>query len=557
MPVSGLSTRSLNPPDDVMKGVVRITGFGAVNVGTGAINWGLDPFKDVAWRRLFHSLKWVESLTDAYGRTGNVAYLNRAKAIAQDYQAHVRPGAGAYPVDIWTPMYAGQRSTVFSCIEARGVSASWLTAAMSEHGTYLNANDPGDWNQGVDATIGLLSSACRVGNTTWAANADARFLRMSTATIGTEGEVLEQAPGYGPYLNSRWQAAVDRMKECKRPVPGALAARVPAMRDFVAWSTTPSGTVEQIGDTFATAAEPVAASDALGYAVSRGAKGTAPATNTRLYPAGYGFGRDSWSPFGSSMYWTARWGPGRAYHGHEDHMSLTFHALGQPLLIDSGHYGNITGAYRDYLVGPWAHNTTVAANAAFAKSQPTTLLRSSVNPGWTWLEMRDSAWDARSRTRRILFDTEKKTIIVVDSVSRANAGGWLQLWHLPVGAQVTLTGRSVASALTANGAARVNLQQVTLAGQVLPRGSLGVYSGSTSPYVGWVSRTNKERVAAPVIRFARGDRTTTILTVISGGGPTTTMSAVSRVAGTSTAIDVTVGGRMTTYYMSGGGSLWR
>jgi hypothetical protein len=557
MPVSGLSSRNTNPPDTLMRGIVNIPGFKAVTIGTGRINWGLDPYKNIAWRRLFHSLKWVESLTDAYTRTGNVAYLNRARAIGQDYAAHVATGGGAYPTDIWTPMYTGQRSTVFSCLEAKGGSAPWLTTAMSNHGSWLATHDAGDWNQGVDATIGLLSSACRVGNKTWASIADTRFQRMSTATIGPEGEVLEQAPGYGSYLYGRWRAAVDKLRGCGRPVPAALTARLPGMRDFIAWATTPAGTVEQIGDTFATAAEAAGASDALGFAVSRGASGTPPATTTRLFGAGYGFGRDAWSPFGSSTYWTARWGPGRAYHGHEDHMSLTFHALGQPLLIDSGHYGNITGVYREYVLGPWAHNTTVASGAKFTKGSTTTLLRSVAKPGWTWLEMRDAAWDGRARTRRVLFDTQNKTIVVADAVSRANAGGWLQLWHLPVGAKVSVSGRSGASAVTANGVAKVNLQQVVLPGQVLPKGSAGMYSGSTSPYVGWVSRTNNERVAAPVVRFARGDRTTTIVTVISGGSPSSSMSAVARAEGKNTAIDVTVSGRRTTYYMSGGDSLWR
>ena len=556
LPVMGLSSRYTNPPDDLLRGIVNIPGYRAVNIGTGAVNWRLDPFHDAAWRKMFYSLKWLESLTDASVRLHQAKYLTRARQIAQDFAAHVPMGGGAYPIETWTPMYAGYRATTYACLEANGGSASWLTAAMNAHGTWLATHDPGDWNQGVDAAIGLLASACRVGNATWASVADTRFSRLSTTTIGADGEALEQSPGYGSYLYRRWLVAVDKLHECGRPVPSVLSTRLALLRDFIGWMTTPASTVAQIGDTQATPAENVGATDLLGYAVSGGTNGTPPETTTHLFAAGFAAGRDTWSPFPTSMYWTARWGPGRAYHGHEDHTAVTLHGNGQPLLVDSGQWAT-ADTYRDYTISPWAHNTAVAPGGTFSKSQPTTLLRSGSGPGWTYLEMTDTAWERLARKRRVFADTDNKTMIVEDVVSRASAGGWWQLWHLPVGARVTTSGRSVATATTANGVAKVTLVQVPLPGQVLPAGTLGVHTGSTSPYLGWVSPMTNQRYAAPVVVYARPDRATSILTVAVAGVPSTSVSATAAFDGRYTDIDVTIDGHATRYYLSVGGSIWR
>jgi hypothetical protein len=39
LPVNGLSTRSVNPPDDVLAGKLRIPGTGVITIGKGRIDW--------------------------------------------------------------------------------------------------------------------------------------------------------------------------------------------------------------------------------------------------------------------------------------------------------------------------------------------------------------------------------------------------------------------------------------------------------------------------------------------------------------------------------------
>ncbi len=551
LPVNGLSTRTVNPPADVLAGRLRIPGIGVATIGTGAINWNADPYRSMGWRRQFLSLKWVEALTDGYRRTGDPAYLRRATAIVKDFATHVPPGSGRVPEDAWNAMYAGQRATVLTCLESVGGSSAWLRQGLAVHGAWLAKNDPGDWNQGVNAAIGLLGAACRTGNDAWARLAEQRFGRMAATTIDAQGAVGEQAPGYLPYLLQLWQKAKDKLTTCGRTVPAQLAARTAAAADFLAWATNPAGTIEQLGDSDGTAANVPAPSPALTFALSRGAAGAAPAATTRVYSSGWVFGRSSWSPFATSMYWTQRFGPTRAYHGHQDHLGLTLWDRGAQLLADGGHVGYPSSRYRQWLVGPFAHNVPVAVGARFDKRAATTLTSFTQGPGWTSTAMTDTAFDASPRTRTTFVDTDAHVVLVLDHAVRRSPGGWLQLWHLPEGAAVTLRGRSAAVATVparaGRPAARLHVLTPSLPGQVAAPGSLRVVTGGSGDVAGWLSPAVGRKVAAPVVVAARGQRTATFLTVLVPGAPGSAASASVRTTANRVWVDVTLDGRTTSY----------
>ena len=556
LPVNGLSTRSVNPPDDVLAGRLRIPGTRVVPIGTGRIDWNADPFHSAGWRRQFLSLKWVEALTDGYKRTGNSAYLARASAIVRDFVTHVPPGAGRFPDDAWNGMYGGQRATVLTCLESVGGSSSWLRQALAVHGTWLAKNVPGDWNQGVNAAIGLLGAACRTGTEAWARLAEQRFGRMAASTIDAQGAVGEQAPGYLPYLLQLWQKAEDKLTTCGRTVPAGLATRTAAASDFLAWGTNPAGTLEQLGDTDGVAAAVPAPTPALAFALSAGATGTAPAATTRVFSSGWVFGRSSWSPFATSMYWTQRFGPGRAYHGHQDHLALTLWDRGAQLLADGGHVGYPASRYREWLVGPFAHNVPVAVGARFDRHAATKLTAFAQGSGWTSTTMTDSAFDASPRTRSTFVDTDAHVVLVLDHAVRRSRGGWLQLWHLPEGASVTVRGRSAAVVDVRKGSsttARLHVLTPMLPGQMAAPGSLSVVTGAgRGDLQGWLSPRMGRQVAAPVVVAARGQRTATFLTVLVAGSPASSASAAVRAASGRLYVDVHVDGSTRTYRLNRG-----
>jgi hypothetical protein len=450
-------------------------------------------------------------------------------------------------------MYAGQRVTVLTCLESAGVSAPWLRQALAVHGAWLAKNDPGDWNQGLNAAIGLLAAACRTGQATWAQLAEQRFVRMAATTIDAEGAVGEQAPGYLAYVIALWQRARDKLVGCGRPVPSGLTQRVAAAGDFLAWATNPSGDLEQLGDTESAPAAVLAPPPALQYAQSGGESGTAPSATTKVYTSGWIFGRSSWSPFATSLYWTQRFGPARAYHGHHDHLSLTLWDRGAQLLADGGHVGYPAGRFRPWLVGPFAHNVPVAEGAWLDRKAPARLSAFAQGPGWTSTTVTDRAFDRLPRVRTTFVDSDAHVVLVLDRVARRSPGGWQQLWHLPEGATVSVRGRSVAIADVPGGRARLHVLTPALPGQVLIPGNLrsvrGVGRGEVQ---GWLSPRMGRKVAAPVVVVARGQRTATFLTVLVSGKPGSTAAARTRVAGGRTLVDVVVDGVTTTYRLDGG-----
>jgi hypothetical protein len=550
LPVNGLSTRFVNNPTDLLSGRLTIPGYRTVTIGTGRINWGMDPFGSSAWRKLFLSLKWVESLTDGYRRTGDRAYLDRAEQIVQDFVAHVPPDGGRFPPDAWNGMYAGQRATVLTCVESVAGSASWLRSAFLVYGRWLAANDPGDWNQGVNAAIGLLGVACRTGNRAWADLAQARFDRMARTTIDAEGAVGEQSTGYLDYLLGLWNTAADKLAECGRTVPAGLSTRLTAARNFLAWATTPAGTIEQLGDSTASNARVDDPNSALAYAVSRGAAGTAPPATSKLYSAGWIFGRSTWSPFATSMYWTQRFGPARVYHGHQDHLSLTLWDRGSPLVVDPGY---ATGRYRDWLIGPYAHNTTVAVGARFDKHAATPLTASGSGPGWFSSTMGDRAWDAAGRSRTTFVDADGHVVLVLDHARRTTPGGWQQLWHVPAGSAVSVRGRTTAVVDVPGGNARLHVLSPPLPGQELAPGAVGVVVGGSGQIAGRTSPRTSPRGLAPVVVVSRPVRTAAFLTVLVCGPPGSRATAAVRTTSGRTYVDVTVDGVRTTYRLTRSG----
>ncbi len=547
LPVNGLSSRFVNAPSDLLAGRLTIPGYRPVHIGTGAIDWGADPYHSSGWRRLFLSLKWVESLTDGYRRTGDRGYLDRATQVVRDFVTHVPTAGGRFPADAWNGMYAGQRVTVLTCLESVAGSSPWLRGALAAHGRWLAANDPGDWNQGVNAAIGLLGAACRTGSASWASLAQARFDRMARTTIDAEGAVGEQSTGYLDYLLGLWRTAADKLTECHRPVPAGLSARLTAARDFLAWATTPAGTLEQLGDSDGVSAHVDDPASALAYAVSRGGDGTPPAATTKIYSAGWVFGRSSWSPFATSMYWTQRFGVGRAYHGHQDHLSLTLWDRGSPLLVDPGY---ATGRYRDWLIGPFAHNTTVAVGARFDKHAATPLTASAAGPVWFSTTMGDRAWDGAGRTRTTFVDTDQHVVLVLDHARRTTAGGWKQLWHLPAGSRVAVLGRRAAVVDVPGGRARLHVLSPTLPGQVLGPGAVAVVVGGTGDVAGRTSPRTNPRGLAPVVVVSRGERTASFLTVLVAGAPASSAAATVRTASGRLYVDVTIDGVTTTYRLT-------
>ena len=242
------------------------------------------------------------------------------------------------------------------------------------------------------------------------------------------------------------------------------------------------------------------------------------------HDAGYVFGRSGWGTartFGSMSFYSLRFGPGTQIHGHADHMGLPCYARGRNLMVDSGHDGYAQNAYRSYLLSPEAASTLVMPNAPFDPSAPTTLMSQNIGPTAQSYEFTDTAFGGNARYRSVYASQAPDFIVVLDRSS--GAGKYLQLWHLDPALTVQSAGTTDAIA-TAPGT-ELQILQVPLPGQVIPPGSTRAVTGQTSPYQGWVSRGQNQRVPAPVVTMTRYGPSADILTVIVPAAPGTQITA--------------------------------
>jgi len=251
--------------------------------------------------------------------------------------------------------------------------------------------------------------------------------------------------------------------------------------------------ITQLGDTFgnqkapSSPAYPDAANTWSQWAATLGSSGTYPSSLFALYThAGYAFGRNSWNPYTRGAYYSVRYGPGWAFHGHDDHEQLTLSAYGENVIVDSGHDGYTQNAYRDYLRSPDAHSVLAMPGVAFNKYSGTSLTRVSTSySGWQYYQMVDKAYNSHARTRDVLVSMDTPFAVVLDRASRATRGLIAQYWHLPIGMKLDKLTRSRALMTTADGRVDLTLVQLALPGQVLPPGATAVVTGRTSPsYLG-------------------------------------------------------------------------
>jgi len=390
---------------------------------------------------------------------------------------------------------------------------------------------------------------------------------MATTTIDSEGAIGEQAPGYGPYLWARLGLAADKIGECLGSSNNAtIESQRAKLLNFLAWSSEPDGNISEIGDSFrqqppSTPGSPEAAGTSSEWVASDGTSGTHPSVLKVLYgKAGYAFGRSSWDPFSVSSYYTLRFGPGWAFHGHQDHQQLTMSAYGEELIVDSGHYGYTAGAYRDYLVSPEAHSVLAMPGVSYNRYSATTLTKSNVaQDPWQYYETSDTAYGGKTRTRDVLVSLDTPFAVVYDRASRATRGLIEELWHLPAGMKIDRLTRSRAVATTADGKVDLYVIQVALPGQVLPAGATAVVTGRTSPsYLGWVSHTSGQRLAAPVVTMGRSTTVAGIFSVLVPAPHGVAAGAtVTRDSSGHTIVTVTVGSVQHVVSMTNGGFMSR
>jgi hypothetical protein len=565
---SGLQTT--NPLPSVLADIFAWSTFAPYKVGNGSgnINWRLNPYKNASWYMWLHSLRWIGQAITA-GGAGDVDALNHAKAIAKDW---IRDNPYPWTYDLGAHESTMHRTNVLLCLREAIASTSpggvlpasdaWLNSALLTHAAFIRNywSGPGN-NHGTDESIALLGVGCVLGQTDLRNLAITRLSQGITTVIDTQGANNEQSTAYAQFNYALWGRAEQTLTNCNISPGTTIPARRALLAKFVAQSTNPLGKLAQIGDSEVVSAVPFPGTDTE-WAGSQGTLGKPPTVHVSRYTAGYVFGRTGWgtgsTPFRQESFYSLRYGPARAGHGHYDHTSLTYVARGRDILIDGGHPGYVNNGWRAWALSPYAHNVMTVPTAKPLPAAATRLARYSYQSGAQFFELSDQPNVGVSRVRAVLVMRNPDLVVVLDRGYAGKAQQWQTLWHLPSDQSVKVYSRTTAIATKAGDSTKTIVFQVPFR-QALPAGATLAQRGLTSPRIqGWHFPDITRRNAATTVMFARSATTATILSVIvpirqtAGVGYTLTPAA-----GGYTNLNLTVGGVPVRVRISPGNSLVR
>lgn len=473
---------------DVMNGEISLVGLPPYKLGN-KINWAASPYKNRSWEYVFQSLRWMGTLVVEYENTGEERYLNRATEIAKDWVEHNRYGAKGTKPYVWTDHPVSLRTQPLLCL-SKHVNASWLKDSLAVHAKLLS--DPRLYkkghNHGIDQDIALMGIGCRYGRKEWADLATRRLTGTVKLDVDSQGALMEQAPRYAVYVYGRLQVAMTNMKSCDRKVPTDIARRSEALKDFIAHATMPNGYMAPIGDGSADT-EP------------KMETGT-PKQQVKVYNAGYVFGRTSWNE-PESAYYSIRFGPGLKFHGHEDHLGVTYFAHGRDILVDGGFHSYEKSAYRYWTLSPEAHNVPTVVGERFRPRTASELVKTSYGDDRQAYRLTDKAYGV-SRTRSVLVNHGDDLMAVLDTASGGKKVS--NLWRFAP--DLKLISKSGGKVVLGDGKFKVTLLQFS---SCRPVGGQKVERGGK---LGWVSPTYLSKQPTNVVVSPAA---TSLLTVIVPG----------------------------------------
>jgi heparinase II/III-like protein len=499
--------------------------------------WRENPFRDVNWVFRYQTLRFVLPLIRMWHRTQDSWYLKRALFLTRDWVAD-NPRSHPASSYAWNDHTTAWRAMVLACIVQAVPSATWARAALGTHGRLLAQSWFYRWqgNHALNQDRGLIAAGCTLGRDDWVRLARSRLAQLVVESVDPQGVTNEQAVFYQFYNYSAYGSAVDRLRQCGYAIPTALS-RIDRMPTFLAHATLPDGTYVMIGDTGRRPAVSIVGTHAE-FAANAGGAGPKPQTEFAKYSAGFAFGRTGWGerrPFRDEAMFSIRYGPGRRFHGHADHGSVTLYGNGKRLIDDSGTFTLNQNRWRAFAIGRTAHNVVTVDGVAYRASSYAKLSWSRSGSRRDDLTIVDRGYSGVTHRRRVLFSRNVGYLVVEDRVSALSSRTFRQLWHLDVGTAPVVAGRTVRST-RASGNVRII--------QLAVRPTLRIVKGRYSPIQGWISESLVRRRPAPVIEaIARGRSVRYLTLVVPTKGPNDRVSVTNvRLSSTGWSFDIDVAG---------------
>jgi len=489
---AGIDTK--NPPTSLMADTFAWGPFKPYRVGdgTGNVNWRVNPYKNPSWYMWLHSLRWLGQGITA-GSLGDLVTLQHTAAIAKDW---VDDNPYSWKSDIGAWESTMHRTNVLVCLRHAVLAAyavdalpsayAWLDASLHDHARFLINNWSGAWNHGTDESLILFGVGCLLDRADYRSLAVTRLDSSITTAIDGQGSTNEQATAYAQMNYGLWGRVEEVLRACNAEPSPTISARRALMATWIAHATSSNGTLHQIGDSeqVKTIGYP---GTPLEYAASAGASAVAPKQRVAMYSRGFVFGRSGWGspgkPFADESTYSIRYGRSRAVHGHNDHMAMTYTALGRDIIVDGGHAGYQNDVWRAWARGTTAHSSMTTPKAR-AMPINTDLTRHLIKDTSDFFEFRDQPGVGVTRTRGVLVLKDPDLVMTLD---RASSTSWQQfqtLWNVPADQTATVYSRTTAIAAAPGDTMRTILFQIPYK-QELPRGAILVKRALTSPILGW------------------------------------------------------------------------
>ncbi|MEU4191971.1 heparinase II/III family protein [Kribbella sp. NPDC026611] len=534
-----------------------------VGDGNGDVNWKSDPYKKPSWYMWLHSLRWLGQGIQAAER-GDRKALTHVMAIIHDW---VQDNPYSWKVDVGAWESTMHRTNVLLCarqavLAGMHVSSlpsqyAWLDQALVDHAQFMIANWSGPSNHGTDESIAMFGVGCTLHRTPLKQLAVERLTQAITQAIDPQGSTNEQSIGYAMFNYTLWGRAVSTLQRCGWDPGPVINQRRAALSEWLALATKSTGDLNQVGD--AVRQRPgTAEGTPLEYVASLGKKGPEPGRRAAVFDAGYIFGRTGWGksrPFTQESTYAIRFGPSRRYHGHDDHMSITYASHGRDILIDPGHSGYQLDKWQAWTKSATAHNVMTIPSAATTPVD-TRLVRATIAPTWESYSLTDSPAPGVNRSRDVLVLKDPDLVITLDRGQSASDQRYETLWHLAPDQKVTVQSGTTAVAAKPGDKSKTYLLQIPYQHE-LPADAISVVQAQQDPVQGWYYPDIFHREPAPVVKFNRNGSSASILSAIVPTAATETATFSTRTIGDMFFVDLQVGAKKATIRILADGRMTR
>ncbi len=306
---------------------------------------------------------------------------------------------------VWGGHGVAIRAASLSALSEIFPEDEWLHEAIQYHGQWLMEHFDGYWNHGLAQSLALMIVGDRLGKTEMLDTGAERAVACLEVMIDDEGAVNEQAPEYSNYIDRLRQTTVAALEMFG--APGAIGDSMPRRPRFVRGG-------------------------ALEFAVSAGAAGVE-IPRVKVYKAGYVFGRSGFGqrrPKEEESYFTLRFGPARAIHGHFDHLSVTVWDRRRNIIVDAGHPGYARGPLRTYAQSRYAHNVLTVRGKKHDGKAASKLLDQQIENTWSAFDLEDTGWEGLAWKRSACF-ADCGPCVVADSLEQTKAVEYAeQRWNI-------------------------------------------------------------------------------------------------------------------------------